>query len=43
MCARCVHAERDCSHLEFERMTPIQKPTEDGVIVVKCIDYQNET
>lgn len=41
MCAGCVRAHMDCSHLPFSDMPPICKPDAQGVVVVRCTHYEN--
>ena len=40
MCKVCINAlVRNCSHLDFKVM-PEMKRDKDGVIVVRCVDFQ---
>ncbi|MFJ4542979.1 hypothetical protein ACIP1X_05165 [Pseudomonas sp. NPDC088885] len=41
MCATCVHAHRDCSHLAFSTMPRLSN---DGqTVIVRCTDFQRRT
>lgn len=41
MCANCKNALKDCSGLDFKRMPTIsRKPASDGVVIVKCIEFE---
>lgn len=38
MCATCVHARRNCSHLPFSTMPPLSR---DGqTVIVRCTEFQ---
>lgn len=39
MCRICKQAKQDCSNLGFNSMPRIKKPDSDGVIVVKCTEF----
>lgn len=38
MCATCVHAYRDCSHLLFSTMPPLSR--DNQTVIVRCTDFQ---
>lgn len=41
MCANCEHVLRSCDHLDFKSMPTIsQKPSRNGVVIVKCTGWQ---
>ena len=40
MCSTCKHCNRDCSHLDFDKMSVISKPDIFGAVIVKCTDFQ---
>jgi hypothetical protein len=43
MCMGCANWLRDCSGLKFNTMPVIAKDPKLGVVVVKCLEYKNET
>lgn len=43
MCATCVHKLEDCTHLHFEAMQKIGKGDADGTVIVKCMQFKNES
>ena len=40
MCIACIHRSRDCSHLRFHAMQPVEK--QGNVIIVRCTDFSHE-
>jgi len=41
MCKSCKHKDRDCSKLDFSKMTVMDKYKQDGVLiyVVRCVEF----
>lgn len=39
MCAACIHAARDCTHLDFAQMPVIGK-WRGVALIVKCREFQ---
>ena len=42
MCGICVNRDDDCSHLPFKDMTPISKGDRDGVVIVRCNEFNRD-
>ena len=42
MCRVCVKFSADCSHLPFKEMPPISKGDSDGVVIVRCNEFNRE-
>lgn len=43
MCSNCQNVFKDCKHLKFEEMQPINKYPKEKLITVRCKEYKHHS
>ena len=42
MCANCAKINQNCSSYDFSSMPRISKGDRDGIVIVRCVEFQEQ-